>query len=262
MNRAKKILIVDIKPFKRGGHFRYWYQLLGEVLSNKSEVTGILNDDVDTISANYFNELIKLSDDTEYLPKIESWLNRNVNNEKIIILMWAYDYKNDFEALNNLIHTQNVKIFGIAAISHALRNSVHKNAVSDDKAILEYFGKRGEKWKILVWDQFLNIKLPKNNNLLPLPDVPIDAFEEFEFDSELKTKWNSYKYKVGFIGMLFGYRGLSSIIKQHKNCKDTLFICWGTYKENMLPYFQRKTMKRALDGQIPNIYAKNNYLSD
>jgi hypothetical protein len=30
----------------------------------------------------------------------------------------------------------------------------------------------------------------------------------------------------------------------------------------MLPYFQRKTMKKALSGQISNIYAKNDYLSD
>jgi hypothetical protein len=262
MSLSKQILIVDIEPFKRGGHFKYWYHLFAEVLHPKARITGIVNDNIDDQSKSHFSELIKLNQDYNIVTLIDRWLNQHLNEEKIIILMWAYDYKNQLESLDRLINKHNVKLFSIAAISHYLRNSVHKNASKDDAYILDFFGKREAKWKILIWDQFLNIKLPKQSNLLPLPDVPNMSHEKFEFPDYLNQKIKSYKYVVGFVGMMFGYRGLSMILNQHKKSKDTLFLCWGPYNKNMLPLMQRGKMNRALNGEIDNIVAINEHLPE
>jgi hypothetical protein len=262
MSLKKQILIVDIEPFKRGGHFKYWYHLFAEVLHTKAFITGIVNDKIEEQSKTQFSELIKLNQEDNIIKLIEQWLNLHVKEEKIIILMWAYDYKNHFDPLDKLINNHNVVLFSIAAISHYLRDSVHKNASKDDAFILEYFGKRETKWKLFIWDQFLNIKLPNQSNLLPLPDVPNMSYEEFEFPDYLNQKIKSYKNVVGFVGMMFGYRGLSMILEQHAKAKDTLFLCWGPYNKNMLPFIQRGKMKKALNGEIDNIVAINEYLTE
>ena len=262
MSFKKQILIVDIEPFKRGGHFKYWYHLFGETLHKRANVFGILNDDINKDEVNHFKSITKIEDKKDCIPLIEKWLNNYKNDDKIIILMWAYDYMNIFDAIDVLVNANNVKLFSIAAISHAMRNSVHKNAVKDDNFIFEYFLKRANKWKLLIWDQFLNIKLPQQNVLLPLPDVPNTSIEEFKFPDKLINKMALFEKKVGFVGMMFGYRGLSTILEQHTMSKDTLFVCWGPYKENMLPYFQRIKMKKALTGDISNIIVINELLPE
>lgn len=258
----KQILIVDIEPFKRGGHFKYWYHLFAEVLHQKANVTGILNDEIEEQSKSQFSELINYKEGDNIVNLIDHWLNLHLKSDKIIILMWAYDYKDHFNALDKLVIQHNVKLFSIAAISHVLRNSVHKNASKDDAYILDFFGKRQSNWKIFIWDQFLSIKLPKQANLLPLPDVPNLSYEKFEFSDYVNQKIKSHKNVVGFIGTMFGYRGMSAILKQHARAKDTLFLCWGPYNKNMLPFFQRGKMNRALKGEIENIVAINEQLSE
>jgi hypothetical protein len=262
MSLNKQILIVDIEPFKRGGHFKYWYHLFAEILHTKACITGIVNDNVDDQSKSHFSDLIKLNQEDNIVSLIDQWLNLHIKEEKIIILMWAYDYQIHFDELDKIINPHNVKLFSIAAISHYLRNSVHKNASRDDAYILDFFGKREAKWKILIWDQFLNIKLPNQSNLLPLPDVPNMSYEKFEFPDYLNQKIKSYKYVVGFVGMMFGYRGMSMILNQHAKSKDTLFLCWGPYNKNMLPLMQRGKMNRALNGEIDNIVAINEHLPE
>lgn len=62
--------------------------------------------------------------------------------------------------------------------------------------------------------------------------------------------------------MLFGYRGLRTILSQYNRSTQDLFICWGPYSDGMVSFFQRRTMRRALAGSISNIFARNELLSE
>ena len=103
MSLNKQILIVDIEPFKRGGHFKYWYHLFAEILHTKACITGIVNDNVEEQSKSHFSDLIKLNQEDNILSLIDQWLNLHIKEEKIIILMWAYDYQIHFDELDKSI---------------------------------------------------------------------------------------------------------------------------------------------------------------